>query len=167
MLAASISYILIKEMGNAAAWLYGVCLAHDTYVLLHRECSLPALLCWCIHSRAIVVSDQEWRHDSLSSEACKDVCTVRDEVRMAKVMLLQVAQDRPAVDEGEVPGLALVLVLPGVTVPWAHALYLWCATAFSLGVHEVCCIPQAISQPAVMTADSCGTSHGTVPSMQV
>ncbi len=36
-------------------------------------------------------------------------------------------------------GLALELVLPGVTVPWAHALYIWTASALSLAVHEVCC----------------------------
>lgn len=29
------------------------------------------------------------------------------------------------------------IALPGLTVPWGHALYLWLATAVSLGVHEV------------------------------
>ena len=37
MLAASISYILVREMGNAAAWLYGVCLAYNMFALLQNE----------------------------------------------------------------------------------------------------------------------------------
>ncbi len=53
------------------------------------------------------------------------------------MMCLQLTRDKPAADERGTPGLALELVLPGVTVPWAHALYLWIATAVSLGVHEV------------------------------
>lgn len=34
---------------------------------------------------------------------------------------------------------SLGIALPGLTVPWGHAVYLWIATALSLGVHEVCC----------------------------
>ena len=102
----------------------------------------------------------------LPGNSAKEMCTVKGSVCMAKVVLLQVAQDRPAVDEGDLPGLALALVLPGVTVPWAHAPYLWCATAFSLGVHEVCCLPQAISLPAVMSADLCDTTHADSDSTQ-
>ena len=54
-------------------------------------------------------------------------------------MHLQLTLEKPAADGEDLPGLALELVLPGVTVPWAHALYLWLATAVSLGVHEVHC----------------------------
>ena len=54
-----------------------------------------------------------------------------------EVMHLQLTRDKPAADEHGLPGLAMELVLPGVTVPWAHALYLWSATAVSLGAHEV------------------------------
>ena len=52
---------------------------------------------------------------------------------------LQLGSSEPATDDNALPGLALELVLPGVTVPWAHALYIWTATALSLAVHEVCC----------------------------
>jgi hypothetical protein len=31
----------------------------------------------------------------------------------------------------------LALVIPGLTIPWAHAGYLWIAAALSLCVHEV------------------------------
>ena len=34
-------------------------------------------------------------------------------------------------------GWVLGLAVPGLTVPWSHAVYLWLATAFSIGVHEV------------------------------
>ena len=67
-------------------------------------------------------------------------------------MCLQLTRDKPAADEGGLPGLALELVLPGVTVPWAHALYLWIATAVSLGVHEVCCPLPPIFRPLVAPA---------------
>ena len=50
---------------------------------------------------------------------------------------VQLGSSEPATDAS--PGLALELVLPGVTVPWAHALYIWAATALSLAVHEVRC----------------------------
>lgn len=32
---------------------------------------------------------------------------------------------------------ALVVAVPGLTVPWSHAIYLWIATAISFGMHEV------------------------------
>ena len=37
MLAASISYIFLKEIGNAAAWLYGVCPALHVVMLPFYE----------------------------------------------------------------------------------------------------------------------------------
>ncbi|CAK0736192.1 hypothetical protein CVIRNUC_000706 [Coccomyxa viridis] len=70
MLAVSISFILVRELWNAAAWLHGL------------------------------------------------------------------TGDVPAAGRQGEPGLALELVLPGLTVPWAHAVYLWVATALSLAVHE-------------------------------
>ena len=73
---------------------------------------------------------------------------------LMRAMHLQLTQEKPAADEEGVPGLALELVLPGVTVPWAHALYLWIATAVSLGVHEVCCLFQSSSLPADVCAES-------------
>ena len=45
LLAASISYILVKEMANAAAWLYGVRLAFDPYMLLHDWGFSAPLMC--------------------------------------------------------------------------------------------------------------------------
>lgn len=36
------------------------------------------------------------------------------------------------------PGFAMGLAVPGLTVPWGHAGYLWLATAASIAVHEVC-----------------------------
>ena len=52
-------------------------------------------------------------------------------------LCLQLTGDVPAAGRQGEPGLALELVLPGLTVPWAHAVYLWVATALSLAVHEV------------------------------
>ena len=34
-------------------------------------------------------------------------------------------------------GFAMGLAVPGLTVPWSHAGYLWLATAASIAVHEV------------------------------
>lgn len=34
-------------------------------------------------------------------------------------------------------GSQLTLAVPGLTIPWAHAGYLWMAAALSLCVHEV------------------------------
>ena len=34
-------------------------------------------------------------------------------------------------------GFAMGLAVPGLTVPWGHAGYLWLATAASIAVHEV------------------------------
>ena len=36
------------------------------------------------------------------------------------------------------PGFAMGLAVPGLTVPWSHAGYLWLATAASIAIHEVC-----------------------------
>ena len=41
-------------------------------------------------------------------------------------------------------GFAMGLAVPGLTVPWGHAGYLWLATAASIAVHEV--TPQALWQ---------------------
>lgn len=41
-------------------------------------------------------------------------------------------------------GFAMGLAVPGLTVPWGHAGYLWLATAASIAVHEVS--PQAVIQ---------------------
>ena len=35
------------------------------------------------------------------------------------------------------PGFAMGLAVPGLTVPWGHAGYLWLATAASVAFHEV------------------------------
>ena len=35
------------------------------------------------------------------------------------------------------PGFAMGLAVPGLTVPWGHAGYLWLATAASIAFHEV------------------------------
>lgn len=34
------------------------------------------------------------------------------------------------------PGFAMGLAVPGLTVPWGHAGYLWLATAASIAFHE-------------------------------
>ncbi len=34
-------------------------------------------------------------------------------------------------------GFAMGLAVPGLTVPWGHAGYLWVATAASIAIHEV------------------------------
>lgn len=38
---------------------------------------------------------------------------------------------------GSQGGFAMGLAVPGLTVPWAHAGYLWIATAASIAIHEV------------------------------
>ena len=74
-----------------------------------------------------------------------------------KAVHLQLTQEKPAAVEEGMPGLALELVLPGVTVPWAHALYLWIATAVSLGVHEACCLTHSSSSDQTKgRTDECG-----------
>ena len=35
------------------------------------------------------------------------------------------------------PGFAMGLAVPGLTVPWSHAGYLWLATAASIAFHLV------------------------------
>ena len=66
-------------------------------------------------------------------------------------------------------GFAMGLAVPGLTVPWGHAGYLWLATAASIAVHEVhtlqhlvCCItafPNCAlvvpAQPATANAVPC------------
>lgn len=38
---------------------------------------------------------------------------------------------------GSQGGFAMGLAVPGLTVPWGHAGYLWIATAACIAVHEV------------------------------
>ena len=38
---------------------------------------------------------------------------------------------------GNQGAFAMGLAVPGLTVPWAHAGYLWIATAASIAIHEV------------------------------
>ena len=38
---------------------------------------------------------------------------------------------------GSQGGFAMGLAVPGLTVPWGHAGYLWIATATSIAIHEV------------------------------
>lgn len=38
---------------------------------------------------------------------------------------------------GSQGGFAMGLAVPGLTVPWGHAGYLWVATAASIAIHEV------------------------------
>lgn len=38
---------------------------------------------------------------------------------------------------GSQGGFAMGLAVPGLTVPWSHAGYLWIATAASIAIHEV------------------------------
>ena len=38
---------------------------------------------------------------------------------------------------GSQAGFAMGLAVPGLTVPWGHAGYLWIATAASIAIHEV------------------------------
>ncbi len=89
----------------------------------------------------ILVPIEYWKAWRLVPGVCAEQKGCQHEVVLMKAVHLQLAQEKPAADEEGVPGLALELVLPGVTVPWAHALYLWIATAVSLGVHEVICLP--------------------------
>ncbi len=42
----------------------------------------------------------------------------------------------------------LVIAVPGLTIPWAHAAYLWIAAAVSLTVHEV----NGLNHPALHLA---------------
>lgn len=43
---------------------------------------------------------------------------------------------------GSQGGFAMGLAVPGLTVPWGHAGYLWIATAAAIAIHEVhlCCM---------------------------
>lgn len=38
---------------------------------------------------------------------------------------------------GSQGGFAMGLAVPGLTVPWGHAGYLWIATAACIAIHEV------------------------------
>lgn len=70
-------------------------------------------------------------------------------------------------------GFAMGLAVPGLTVPWGHAGYLWLATAASIAVHEVhtlqhlaCCITAfpicaltVPAQPAAANAVPCDSFY--------
>lgn len=43
----------------------------------------------------------------------------------------------PLVEGQSSQGWVMSLAVPGLTVPWTHSIYLWVATAISIGVHEV------------------------------
>lgn len=46
-------------------------------------------------------------------------------------------QSSTVVGGGSSNGWVMVVAVPGLTVPWSHAIYLWLATAISFCVHEV------------------------------
>ncbi|EIE24169.1 hypothetical protein COCSUDRAFT_41457 [Coccomyxa subellipsoidea C-169] len=50
--------------------------------------------------------------------------------------LKEVATDASPDPQLPAQAWSLGVALPGLTVPWGHAVYLWIATALSLGVHE-------------------------------
>ena len=58
-------------------------------------------------------------------------------------------------------GWVLGLAVPGLTVPWTHSIYLWLATAISIGVHEVsaCTTRPEGGCPDRLRCDSLGRSH--------
>ncbi|CAL8462284.1 g1815 [Coccomyxa elongata] len=58
------------------------------------------------------------------------------EIWQAMTWLRQVVTDASPDPGLPTQAWSLGIVLPGLTVPWSHAMYLWIATAISLGVHE-------------------------------
>ena len=62
-------------------------------------------------------------------------------------------------------GWMLGLAVPGLTVPWSHAVYLWLATAVSIGVHEVGLNPWGLYACGGHHSD-CGVSQLCTPWLQ-
>ena len=58
-------------------------------------------------------------------------------------------------------GWVLGLAVPGLTVPWTHSIYLWLATAISIGVHEVSSCTSRLGDGCLdrLHRDSLGCSH--------
>ena len=58
-------------------------------------------------------------------------------------------------------GWVLGLAVPGLTVPWTHSIYLWLATAISIGVHEVSAPTSWLGGGCLdrLHCDSLGRSH--------
>ena len=50
---------------------------------------------------------------------------------------MHLLQASTVVGGGSSNGWVMVVAVPGLTVPWSHAIYLWLATAISFCVHEV------------------------------
>ena len=68
---------------------------------------------------------------------CSSVMQVARDDRMVNVPIPGTLTDSSS------QGLGLALWLPGYTVPWSHAIFLWLATCISVSMHEVRCCSQA------------------------
>ncbi len=68
-------------------------------------------------------------------------------------------QASSVVGGGSSNGWVMVVAVPGLTVPWSHAIYLWLATAVSFCVHEVVSKLQKTKKQNLISTCNSLTSH--------
>lgn len=128
MLGTSAVFLLLKEVVNAMIWVKEVGGSPCTGWLLHLSAQwVPAGPCTPAHSQRWLfdIAEQHWP-SGVQAMAANSVDSP-----------LSSTPSMPLLEAKGSQGWVLGLAVPGLTVPWTHSIYLWLATAISIGVHEV------------------------------
>ena len=86
---------------------------------------------------------------------------------MSGIIGVQVARDDRMVNvpipgtltDSSSQGWGMALWLPGYTVPWSHAIFLWLATSISVSVHEVNPFPETNMYICAVLCHLCSSSR--------
>ena len=112
-----------------------LCASSCTERVTDRHCTLPQ------HAAKALPTKKEHTHNR---QLCQQAHTARLHTTTVVLQAMSMGPDiAPSIGVGPLgsasgsQGFAMGLAVPGLTVPWGHAGYLWLATAASIAVHEV------------------------------